>query len=299
MSYQVIPHDIVHSILSWLPVKSLLRFQSVSKEWLSHIKQSIKTRNDLKTIFTGKDSDKLESLTSVSVYLDIPKELNSGAEIVGSCNGILCLHNRNQTNGSTIMWNISTKESKVLPDEPMEPYDESTTYDYYSANPPWFITEVKVYSLKTNSWRSCEQIPNYYFFRNYWGVQYHTFVCGALHWRGVKEIPWWGHSAKELVVAFDVATEKHHTIELPNGMEHKSCMALGAFQGCLCAIIENGFKVYIWVKKDYGVKESWTMMHCLQDQSLSVVYLKLLWYELLMEKMRGERLPSIPKETTR
>ncbi|XVF39341.1 hypothetical protein PTKIN_Ptkin01aG0026900 [Pterospermum kingtungense] len=223
------------------------------------------------------------------------------------------------------MWNISLGESKVLPDEPTEPYvlgevyreiyygfgydsfnndyklvrivqDELSTYDSYSESPPWFSTEVKVYSLKTNSWRSCEQIPNYHFSQNYWGMEYYTFVCGALHWLGTKEIPWWRTSTRELIIAFDVATEKHHPIELPNGMEDKRFRALGAFRGCLCAIIENGFKVYIWVMKDYGVKESWTMMHCLPDQSQSVVYLKLLWYDVKGEEFKDEDFPQHWKE---
>ncbi|XVF39339.1 hypothetical protein PTKIN_Ptkin01aG0026700 [Pterospermum kingtungense] len=311
MSNQAIPQDIVLDILSLLPVKSILRFQSVSKEWLSHIndpyfiklhlKQSIKTRNSLKTIlrptYQSDKSNKLVSLGFASVNLNIPQELNGGAEIVGSCNGILCLLNRKRTHGSTLlMWNISTGEYKVLPDKPMEPHDESIDFPQNFL----FTTEVTVYSLKTNSWRSCEQIPDfYYFFMNYWGVQYYTFVCGALHWFGEKDLALGGPCKS--VIAFDFSTEKHHPIELPNGMEHKSYMALGTLRGCLCAIFayRSDFeKVDVWIMKDYGVKDSWTMIHSLQYEyhDLRAAYLKLLWYDVKGEEFNDEDFPQYLKK---
>ncbi|XVF39340.1 hypothetical protein PTKIN_Ptkin01aG0026800 [Pterospermum kingtungense] len=329
-SNQVIPQDTVLDILSSLPVKSLVRFQSVSKEWLSyisdpyfiklHLKQSLKTRNSLNKILA--ESDKLLSLGFASVILDIPKELNRAehnpVEIAGSCNGILCLLNRSQTHGSTVMWNISTGEYKVLPGEPMKPYARDDVYrrifygfGYDSFNDDYkllrivqdesldfpqnilFTTEVKVYNLKTNSWRSCEQIPNYYLM-NYWGMEYYKFVCGALHLLGTKELTRWPLRAR-VIIAFDVASEKHHPIELPNDMKPYDNIVLGALRDCLCAIISNSsdFKVNIWVMKDYGVKESWTIMHCLQYQSPSFAYLKLLWFDIKGEEFKDEDFPQL------
>ncbi|XVF39337.1 hypothetical protein PTKIN_Ptkin01aG0026500 [Pterospermum kingtungense] len=314
MSNQVISQDIVLSILSLLPVKSLFRFKSVSKEWLSliddpffiklHLKQSVKTRNNFKIILKGIVSDELLSLGFASVnYLDIPKELNH-TKLVGSWNGILCLLNGSQTHRSIMLWNISTEEYKVLPDEPMElPYSWDKGYtssvlygfgydsfndDYkvvriaqketkFSVSP--LITEVKIYSLKTNSWRSCEEIPNYYVLSNCWGMVDCIFVCGALHWFGRV-------GSVKRVMAFDVAVEKHHTIELLDNMERGTYnIALGALRGCLCAMATGfDFKVQVWMMKDYGVKESWTIMHCLQNQHLFFAYLKLLW----CDEIKGE-----------
>ncbi|XVF39336.1 hypothetical protein PTKIN_Ptkin01aG0026400 [Pterospermum kingtungense] len=254
MSNQVIPQDIVLSILSLLPVKSFFRFKSVSKEWLSlindpyfiklQLKQSVKTRNNLKIILQEIESDQLLSLGFASVnYLDIPKEL-SHTKLVDSCNGILCLLDGSQTHRSTMLWNISTGEYKVVE----LPYSwhqvnlltlygfgyDSFNDDYKVvrivqketncvSGSPSLITEVKVYSLKTNSWRSCEESPNYYIL------------------------------------------EKHHRIELLDNMERqKYNIALGALRGCFCAMA-TGFdnKVHVWMMKDYGVKESWMLMCCL------------------------------------
>ncbi|XWS08367.1 hypothetical protein CRYUN_Cryun41cG0073600 [Craigia yunnanensis] len=130
-------------------------------------------------------------------------------KVVGTCNGLLCLINEDQTHRTLVLWNISTGDYKALPNQPVKlpqawsqvqqltfygfRYD-SINDDYklvrivpktdVSRSPP-FINEVKVYSLKTNTWRKGEVISNYYFHEN-WRTTC-RFRSRTLHLLGVRE----------------------------------------------------------------------------------------------------------------
>ncbi|XP_022751116.1 F-box protein CPR30-like [Durio zibethinus] len=344
-NHRIIPMDVGCGILSQLPVKALLRFKSVSKEWCSlindpyfiklHLRQSMETnRNNLNIILKERISGKLLSVGFDSVNLDNPRELDHplkrrpGAvpdddydydydytQVVGSCNGLLCLTTYDQIYGTVVLWNISTGDYKVLPNELVKlpptwgEVEQVTFYgfgydsindDYklvrivqdidLSRSPPLLVEEVKVYSLKANTWRRGEEIPNHYFLQHF-SRKVGTFVCGALHWLGIKERTWESPSS---VIAFDVTTEKYHQIELLDNMERKTYnVDLGALQECLCAIatcLDNA--VNVWIMKDYGVKESWTMLYCLQGCLSSGAYL----YPLLLAYSKNEDGILLEKE---
>ncbi|XP_022772462.1 F-box protein CPR30-like [Durio zibethinus] len=357
MSNHRIPLDVLCGILSELPVKALLRFKSVSKEWFSmindpyfiklHLRQSMETnRNNLNIILKERASGKLFSVGFDSINLDNPRELNHPlkrrrggvldeeyydyTQALGSCNGLLCLINDNQTYRTIVLWNISTGDYKVLPDQSMEPpqawsqvqqvtfygfgYD-SINDDYklvmivqgidYSERSP-LVTEVRVYSLKTNTWRRGEEIP--YYFRNLWGKG-GTFVNGALHWLGIEGRKW---ELPSMVIAFDVGTEKHRPIKLIDNIEHNTySVFLGALRGCLC-MIATCFddKVNVWLMNDYGVKESWTMVYSFQGFStphlFPLAYTKndgklvlekegmtLSWYDVKRKEFKDIKAPQL------
>ncbi|KAI8537932.1 hypothetical protein RHMOL_Rhmol09G0062600 [Rhododendron molle] len=142
-----IPLEIIFDILSRLPVKSLLRFRSVCKPWLSLISnpQFVKTHLSTKS-FKGDDDDddythlrlvlnthpshnvtglktcSIETLRSVlesqqwvsAVDLDYPfNDLDQDVVVVGSCNGLMCFATRT---GTIYLLNPSTRKSKRLPD---------------------------------------------------------------------------------------------------------------------------------------------------------------------------------------
>ncbi|XVF21868.1 hypothetical protein REPUB_Repub12eG0126500 [Reevesia pubescens] len=127
-----------------------------------------------------------------------------------------------------LLWNITTGDYKVLHDELVElprtycqvycygfGYD-SINDDYkllvrivqavdYSRNPP-FISEEKVYSLKTNRWGRSEEIQE----------NMYVCLCGALRWAATKERIW---NMPSKVIAIDVATENYREIESLDDME--------------------------------------------------------------------------------
>ncbi|KAG8380412.1 hypothetical protein BUALT_Bualt06G0012700 [Buddleja alternifolia] len=132
-----IAEDIIEEILSWLPVKSLLKFRCVSKSWRSligskrfiktHLKNSSTTsnlkRHGIITSTYGSYNHKLQyySLHSLlhkhaihSIDFNYPYIYpRHSVDIVGSCNGLVCLLiNRKKF----ILWNPSTRKSRKLPD---------------------------------------------------------------------------------------------------------------------------------------------------------------------------------------
>nr|XP_017240031.1 PREDICTED: uncharacterized protein LOC108212829 [Daucus carota subsp. sativus] len=97
-----LPEEMVNEILCWLPVRTLLRFRSVCKSWLSIISQPnfIKAHMDkpnknaslLRIIFGTLDDQRLKFVSEDSEYYLRNKP--HGFEIVGSCN-VLQLYSAN------------------------------------------------------------------------------------------------------------------------------------------------------------------------------------------------------------
>ncbi|KAK6237948.1 hypothetical protein QUC31_003417 [Theobroma cacao] len=339
--------DAVSSILSRLPLKSLLRFKSVSKEWYSlindlyfiklHHRQSVETKVNI--IIKEIRSDKFLSTNFDGINFNNPTTIDhslkhlSGCDeggidvlLFGSCNGLVCLIN----SMTIVLWNISTRDYKIILNKSWKERDAwwkiSNFYGfgYDTINDDYkivkvvqevdsltdtLISEAKIYSLKTNTWRRGEEIPYYFCYPSVMG----TFVCGALHWNAIKE-KIWGYPRS--IIAFDVETENYGLIELLDNMENQTYdVVVGALQGCLCAIATHfNDTINIWMMKDYGVKESWTMLYSFQGGIYStpslyglrpLTYsrngdqllldrngLSLLWYDLKEKKVKDVDLPQ-------
>ncbi|KAF8015814.1 hypothetical protein BT93_H1376 [Corymbia citriodora subsp. variegata] len=126
---QKLTEDIVVEILSSLPVKSLMRFKCVSKQWWS--------------LISGQRFARL--------YLQ------------RSCNGLVCL----SIYGGFILYNSTTKESRNLPDSELVPGNEvfhgfgydSASDDYKIVKVAYFPANdgskecvVEIFSLRSSMW---------------------------------------------------------------------------------------------------------------------------------------------------
>ncbi|XP_047335422.1 F-box protein CPR1-like [Impatiens glandulifera] len=128
----ILPDDIRYEILSRLPVKTLLRFRVISRFWLtligspnfikSHLKQSVKTKNNLNLIlgcvspgifnFSRLCRLDLDSVEGDDILQ--PVEINDNPlrhhlyknRIWGTCDGLLCLSN---TKEAILSWKPSTR----------------------------------------------------------------------------------------------------------------------------------------------------------------------------------------------
>ncbi|XP_045830825.1 F-box/kelch-repeat protein At3g06240-like [Trifolium pratense] len=143
--------DLIFSILSKLPLKSLKRFGCVSKPWSLLFENnnfmSIFRNNFISNhhscyedtslllpigdkVFHSPYSDRFENM----VELDLPNSFqeenpNFGILDSGSITGILCLYSQN--NDRIVFWNPTTKEFKVIPPSPLEsvpPYQQFLIY---------------------------------------------------------------------------------------------------------------------------------------------------------------------------
>lgn len=227
-----------------------------------------------------------------------PKELTNplmssqfNTSILGSCNGLLLISN---TVDEIPLWNPSTGKYKKLPVLGIGKNDVRVNFDfgddvinddykvvrivhYSSSEKGSFHSDVMVYSLKSSCWRgSDEQLPYYLQYVDRPG----TYLNGSLHWVATaKMVEIHVDTLGSLIVAFDLATEKWLLVpRLP--YTNSSCIVnLVVLGGSLCAYKTYFVDSYgdwgnmdlvmdhvdIWVMKEYGVKDSWTMVASLEE----------------------------------
>ncbi|RDX92869.1 F-box/kelch-repeat protein, partial [Mucuna pruriens] len=236
--------ELINEILLRLPVKSLLRFKSVCKSWLSlisdprfaisHYELGVASTEKLMYLAPRARQylsiDFNESLHSNSAFAALhlcfrpPKSFLY--EILGSCRGFLLLICRQ----SLYLWNPCTGS-----------YDTSQPQHER-------VARVEYFSLRANKWKELE--PNllcYRQFSNYRDNQVGCLFNGVLHW---------------LAFRYDVLiNECFRYISLPLNfvLGNLSCCHLRVLRGLfsLCAV-KRGVSVEIWLMEKYKVQSSWT-----------------------------------------
>ncbi|XP_060181111.1 F-box/kelch-repeat protein At3g23880-like [Lycium barbarum] len=296
-----LPEELIIEILLRLPVKSLLKFRSVSKSWLALISTpefinthlSISANNQRlvlthhKFVLTSSvhkyqyniESCSLSSLLnndSVIESFDLDYPMNNPLKnvwIVGSVNGLICL-----AIGFTdlFLWNPSTRNFKKLPDSRPTGrpacfkygfgYDECHD-DYKVIGMFCYIhgrsrhVEVKLYSLKSDYWRTHDED----FSGEIQFARTGKFVNGRIYWAN--------NDCRDLhkewkIISIDLADEKWGKVEQPCYDEGYNFLLLGAL-GSDLSVFCNYPRTHtdVWVMKQYGVKESWTKMYTIRYPS--------------------------------
>ncbi|XP_024017828.1 F-box protein CPR1 [Morus notabilis] len=339
-----LPFEVIIDILARLPVKHLLRLRSVCKPWRSlidsldfihlHIGKSIAAKSNLRLLLrldsrlfsVGGDDDDFFALNDA---VELPHPLmcySNEIKILGYCNGLLCIANVAE---DIAFWNPSTKTHRLLPFLPLDRtrdlrmssrfyrvfgfgYD-AVNEDYKLVRISQFIgldyrsfeSEVKIYSLRTNEWKSMEDMPYALWYTDKMGVH----VNGFLHWVVIRKIEL---DETGLIVALDVVGESYREIPLPECMNNEYQIELGVLGGCVCVLAsykEGGFDV--WAMREYGVKESWTKLLKLGHSVLGVRpltysknggdilfeegYRKLFWYDLNSQRVKDVKIRGAPE----
>lgn len=171
--------------------------------------------------------------------------------------------------------------------------------------------EVKVYSLKARSWKNVEeQWPNKKLSLNLASAS----LNGAVHW--LVDAP---QSKIELLIAFDLATEKFRFYKAPDQPDDEERVfpaleVLGRYL-CYSVLVSHNDTTYheVWLMKDYGVESSWTqiyrigqgevpglfmyrpLMFSKNGKEVLLVevrerYMNLVWYD--MENKTGQRVEN-------
>ncbi|KAF3455140.1 hypothetical protein FNV43_RR05588 [Rhamnella rubrinervis] len=215
--------------------------------------------------------------------------------IVGSCNGLIFLYD---SVGKLVLWNPTTGEKRTLPncshgtitgrlpwgvlqlvfgfgfDAKTNDYKVVMIHSsYILANS---LTEIDVYSLKANSWRTIKCfVTKSLYFESYCNG---AFSNGMYSWlalciRGVNEtsnnMEIINAEYRNEIISFDMSNEVIVTTPLPpniSSVKNKFKNSMMVFKESLSVVnrikVKNGFaKMFdIWVLGEYGVKESWSKL---------------------------------------
>ena len=315
-----LPHDIVLNILTRLPAKSVIRFRCVCKTWDSSITtpyfisthlnnlahdhdngdgdgyiihmpwSSNASNRAVCTVAFDRTFDRISEIEFLFVFPSRP------IQIVGSCNGLLCISG---TCGLDIsdyviyLWNPSIRKFKRLPDSCFGKlglvtlgfayHSEKNDYkvlrisSYPMVTPP-MPDKIEVYTLSSDSWRRVGMSlrANAMEF-NYCSLLPFPLVSGALHWIS-RVVEGEEERKSEVIMSFDVNSEEFRMLRIPDGAMSTVGFQtrLASFKGKLAFLTcgqseqRGGDQYSIWVMREYGVLESWNKLFVVPIERFSV-----------------------------
>ncbi|GMI79470.1 hypothetical protein HRI_001616300 [Hibiscus trionum] len=289
------PVEVVIGILKRLPVKSLLKFRSVSKTWRSlicdpffvsaHVQASLSRPPDnTPFLLLGCKKEGRERLSLQLHYdndgLDKFKQLPfppfghvDESSVVGSCNGLICIQlSYRGYDLKFVLWNPSIQDYICLPQVSIcevECYNVGFGFDSRTNDYKLLIVEIDsdenwvqpyLFSYNEYRWKRVTAIPPNYAF----GCELYSslpFVSGAIHWLGFQE-----RNIDEfynVILGFDLSAEAFVVINLPESLTglipvDLSIMKYGVSSIALSIDPRQGELHELWVMKKYGVVETWT-----------------------------------------
>ncbi|XP_031480868.1 F-box protein At5g49610-like [Nymphaea colorata] len=302
--------DIYRNILSRFPAKLLLQYKIICKQWNSIISDLHFTSEQARHSCTAKQeffasiySKSSRSFLWNASSAGIPSSLQGflqqkGADLVASCNGLLCCWNYDGLSSSVSILNPINMDFFTLPppiqeETPMDPESPSRfstetsvglAFDPCISTPSFNYKVVLVQALVSKweaSYESCHDVK----FQIYssqtgaWAMSNETNVCrtvsdscpvfhgGILFWLCIRE-----H-----ILAFDVEKEESWLMKFPSGNVEEKIMNsnsppcwddewLGASEGSLYFVRTGITRLNIWTAESCRPDAKWLMKYsvCLQ-----------------------------------
>ncbi|GAB2277249.1 hypothetical protein Dimus_011956 [Dionaea muscipula] len=268
--------EVWNQVLARLPVKSLLRFRCVCKNWCSliddpnfvsfHLSQFKNNSENTHMLFSEYLNRKPrwvirrgDTLAEADVLSGFPFGLY---EVRGCVNGVMMLINRPFHPNSVVLLNLSIRKYVKIPSCQMlcrRPgarqvglvFDHSGN-DYKvvaisdpAPNEPGFA---EVYSLNAGCWKRVAGATPVVWYRGY-----PLFFNGSVHWIGEESHHLGG---KSYVVSFNAAEEVFNSVTLPGFRGVRSAL-LTTVGGCLALLAPFMDHSDLWVMEEYGVVNSW------------------------------------------
>ncbi|CAK9318252.1 unnamed protein product [Citrullus colocynthis] len=187
------PTEILIEILSYLPVKSLLRFRCVCKEWNKLVQKPLfvnyhlekRIPNSLLIINSPNTDQKARfSLVNAETFNEIlqselPMKANMGYKlsVCGSYNGLVCISSASLLDVDPIyIWNPSVRKTRLLPNGLIPKWDHCWPLNYLAFGFHQAVNDhivlrivrieqwkcfylVEIYSLKADCWRRVSSVP--------------------------------------------------------------------------------------------------------------------------------------------
>ncbi|CAJ2670115.1 unnamed protein product [Trifolium pratense] len=213
------------------------------------------------------------------------------SHIVGSCNGLICMHTSWYPNHSIWfrLWNPATKTLSEKLGHITELFRFTFGYDNLTDTykvVAFTANKVKVFSFRDNVWRDIQSFPVVPFDlhpRQQLGChQYNNrgvYVSGAINWLAIRnkiEYEWNDITVDQFViVSLDLATETYRQLLPPSGFVEVPPVepSVTVLMDCLC--FSHRFKethFVLWKMMEFGVQESWTQFLKISFQNLQIDY---------------------------
>ncbi|XP_012852423.1 PREDICTED: F-box protein At3g07870-like [Erythranthe guttata] len=317
-----LPTDLVLEILVKLPVKSLVRFLTVSKSWRSIITTPAFIASQLsnaknRTLLTYEtEHNPLVKFTEVGPFC-----INSSSKHefpflsflikVGCCDGLVCLSDDvfgDPSGSHIIIWNPSVRNHTVLPKPTINPNESHIAVLGFGgvANHVYKVVrlvycminngvvnfggrpQVEIFSLETWSWRKVKTRVDFTL-RAFSGFRRQAFLNGVVHWLSVEEPADDDNTTRRnSILAFDIRDEVFSEVNLPDKLASaiKPELRIFVIGGLFGAVNYDGCEsCEVWAMKEYCVKESWTKLYNVPLR---------FWVEKIVAfSNRGEALLSI------
>lgn len=265
-----IPNDCVVEILLRLPIKSLLKYRSVSKSWYAllmknnyfinkHMKLIEKKNNGL-LFFKCPSEEKDDPVMYANLdhqsirisKLDLEKIIQyEYYDIVGSCNGIVCAYDCLDKD-SFVLCNPATRETKTVPVDFMSDRNLSYDiqgmvfgYDHLTEDYKVFMLlsifqdddsstafyKAGIYGLKRDEWRVLDKVEDSILSKISLLGDHNLFFTRGIHWNAGSE-----------TVSLDISNEVFYEIQYPETVvswvkeNHYHCVNLLIIRGSIALI---------------------------------------------------------------
>lgn len=289
---ELLPQDIIHDILSRLPITSLVRFKCVCRSWralaqdphlvnaylscaakkdpclILHSDFPIRNHLYFVDLAAREEDDKKVKRIQAPFSVMMPE-----FDVVGSCNGLVCLSD-SLYHDALYVYNPFTSKHTELP-KPMN-YPEQEVVIGFGFHPK--AKEYKI--IRIVYYRNCHGSKPRSRRIIYPQSELQILTLGSPVWRKLGKISYQlvRRSSEALVngrlhwvsrpcrykparrlISFDLADEQFREVPKPDcGGLNRCNFHLVVLRDCLSAAVYCNYgRLEIWVMKEYNVKESW------------------------------------------
>ncbi|KAK4259405.1 hypothetical protein QN277_005743 [Acacia crassicarpa] len=317
-----LPEDIIRTILKSLPVKSLIRFRCVCKEWKNLLKTPSfitehlhhpMNENPLLLLQWGHKLDPLHfhilnhKMQLLEVQPPLPlMDSSLRTEIVGCSNGLLCVNYYDLETSLPfllLVWNPATREIRHVPNpikhkiqyfalgfgfSPVD-NDYKILVSLERADIDSLSNPLEVYSLRTGSWKEIKV-------EDFGGLGISDFaatVDGAMFWFGHKvtniaENDFFAYD--EMVVSFDMVMEVFTLIPLPCDDDDLRKSFLSVYENKLAMLCDTenenyeSYRTDLWVMEEgaFPSGERWSWSKKYSISTPSSIYPRGIWLEKIV-----------------
>ncbi|KAK3027819.1 hypothetical protein RJ639_041987 [Escallonia herrerae] len=292
-----LPYETIFDILSRLPVRALLQFKSVCKEWRfiisdpqfiqAHLDRA-KEKNNLTlsrhTVFLKRNKVlnpatvpffSCQTLHYNPMQLNLPFATSCrNAEILASCDGLLVVGVGEK---SLYLWNPSTRLHKeILGQYHFKEYVRLYGLGYDPSTKAYKVVRV-VRVASHNSFNT----PPRYIEHHYDSTTAKFYNCKTESWTKINDFtyrvfangqgvvvngnPHWVvtryRTARiHVIIYFDMAEETFKEVPSPSWLVEDLIFNLGVLGGLLCLVHKTDLGSVVCLMNNYGVKESWSVL---------------------------------------